>query len=84
MQHAGILRIITCNHPYLQNIGCEVLCLHIYIQPAYVSKLLHRVYCAHGAHGEMVTPVNLKSLKWMQHYEDCMRNCVISVRVRNC
>lgn len=29
MQHAGILKTITCNHPYLQNIGCDVLHLHI-------------------------------------------------------
>lgn len=36
VQHAGIVRIITCNHPYLQNIGCDVLYLHIYAQPAYI------------------------------------------------
>lgn len=84
MQHGGIIRIIICNQRYLQNIGCDVLRLHIYTQPVYVSKPLQQLHCARRAHGEMVTPVTLKSLKWMQHCEDCMRNCVISVRVRNC
>lgn len=82
MKHAGILRIITCNHPYLQYIGCKVLHLHMYTQPAYVSKPLQHLHCVRRDHGETVTPVNLKSLKWMQHCEDCM-NCVMSVRDRN-